>query len=86
MREVLTRYGRHNIGVLWLVIEPMMFTLGVALWTPTLNHGSDIPIVAFASPDTRRSSVAEHAGALLDGDRANQALLYHRNVRPIDVC
>ena len=34
MREVITRFGRHNLGVLWLVAEPMIFTLGVAaLWS-----------------------------------------------------
>ena len=33
MREVITRFGRENVGVLWLIGEPMMFTLGVAtLW------------------------------------------------------
>lgn len=50
VREMLTRYGRHNIGFLWLFVEPMLFTLGVtALWTATKSvHGSDLPIVAFA--------------------------------------
>ena len=50
MREVITRYGRHNVGVLWLVLEPLAFTIGVAaLWTATgMGHGSSIPIVAFA--------------------------------------
>src|SRR6188768_1400084 len=50
MREILTRYGRHNIGFLWLFVEPMLFTLGVtALWTATKAlHGSNLPIVAFA--------------------------------------
>ena len=50
MREILTRYGRHNIGFLWLFAEPMMFTLGVTLlWTATKSvHGSDLPITAFA--------------------------------------
>jgi ABC-type polysaccharide/polyol phosphate export permease len=28
IRELLTRYGRHNIGFLWLFVEPMIFTLG----------------------------------------------------------
>jgi capsular polysaccharide transport system permease protein len=33
MREIITRFGRENLGVLWLVAEPMLFTLGVAtLW------------------------------------------------------
>jgi ABC-2 type transport system permease protein/capsular polysaccharide transport system permease protein len=50
VREVITRYGRHNIGFLWLFVEPMIFTLGVtALWTATKSlHGSDLPIAAFA--------------------------------------
>ncbi|MFN5779339.1 MAG: capsule polysaccharide export ABC transporter permease, partial [Novosphingobium sp.] len=26
LREMLTRYGRNNIGFLWLFVEPMLFT------------------------------------------------------------
>ena len=50
VRELLTRYGRHNIGFLWLFVEPMIFTIGVTiLWTATKSvHGSDLPISAFA--------------------------------------
>ena len=36
MREIITRFGREKLGVLWLVGEPMLFTLGVAtMWTAT---------------------------------------------------
>ena len=88
MREVITRFGRDNIGVLWLVGEPMVFTLGVAaFWYATkLNHGSAIPIVAFAI--TGYSSVllwrntVNRANA---GIQQNLNLLYHRNVRVADV-
>lgn len=88
MREVITRFGRHNLGVLWLVAEPMLFTLGVAtLWyTARLNHSSDIPIIAFAI--TGYSSVLgwrNAAGRCSMAIAANQALLFHRNVRVIDV-
>ena len=50
MREIITRYGRHNIGFMWMFVEPIIFTLGVAaLWSfAGLRHGSSIPIVAFA--------------------------------------
>src|SRR5688572_33156248 len=50
IREMLTRYGRNNIGFLWLFVEPMLFTLVLtAFWTATRSiHGSAIPIVAFA--------------------------------------
>ena len=49
MREVLTRYGRHNIGFLWLFVEPMLFTAWVAaIWTALKAvHGTNLPIIAF---------------------------------------
>jgi len=88
MREILTRYGRHNIGFLWLFVEPMMFTLGVtALWTATSNfHGSDLPIIAFAI--TGYSSVLlwrNMPSRCLDALLPNLALMYHRNVKVIDI-
>lgn len=88
MREVLTRYGRNNIGFMWLFVEPMMFTLGVAaLWTATMSlHGSSLPIIAFAI--TGYSSVLlwrNMPGRCVDAVEPNRSLLYHRNVRVIDL-
>lgn len=88
MREVITRFGRENLGVLWLLAEPMIFTLGVAtLWSAAgLAHGSPLPIIAFAV--TGYSSVllwrncATRSSMAIE---ANKGLLYHRNVRVIDV-
>lgn len=88
MREIITRFGRDNLGVLWLVAEPMIFTLGiVTLWTMTgMGHGSSLPIVAFAV--TGYSSVLlwrNCASRALGAIDANLPLLYHRNVKVIDV-
>lgn len=88
MREVLTRYGRHNIGFLWLFVEPMLFTLGVtALWTiAKLNHGSNLPIVAFAV--TGYSSVLlwrNMPNRCCSAIEPNLALMYHRHVKIIDI-
>jgi ABC-type polysaccharide/polyol phosphate export permease len=88
MREVLTRYGRHNIGFLWLFVEPMLFTLGVtALWTATgMHHGSTIPIVAFAI--TGYSAVLlwrNMPGRCIGAVGPNLSLMYHRNVKVLDV-
>jgi ABC-type polysaccharide/polyol phosphate export permease len=88
MREVITRFGRRNIGVLWLIGEPMMFTLGVAtLWIASgMNHGSSLPIVAFAI--TGYSSVLmwrNSVGRCNSAIQQNINLLYHRNVQVIDV-
>jgi capsular polysaccharide transport system permease protein len=88
MREVITRFGRHNLGVLWLIAEPMLFTVGVAtVWYALrLNHASDIPIVAFAI--TGYSSVLAWrncASRCSMAIAANRALLFHRNVRVLDI-
>jgi ABC-2 type transport system permease protein/capsular polysaccharide transport system permease protein len=88
MREILTRYGRHNIGFLWLFIEPMVFTIGITvLWTVTRTvHGSSIPITAFAV--TGYSSVLlwrNMPSRTILSIIPNLSLMYHRNVRPIDV-
>jgi capsular polysaccharide transport system permease protein len=88
MREVITRYGRDNLGVLWLVGEPMIFTLGVTtLWSlAKLHSGSGIPIVAFAV--TGYSSVLMWRNATSQcsgGIEANKPLLFHRSVLIIDV-
>lgn len=88
MREVITRFGRHNVGVLWLVGEPMLFTLGVAaLWSAAgMSHGSGLPIISFAitgysSVLMWRNSVSRVNSSI----QQNLNLLYHRNVRVIDV-
>ena len=88
MREVMTRYGRHNIGFLWLFVEPMLFTLGVtALWTATkATHGSSLPISAFAL--TGYSSILVWRNTVNRTTNAvtpNLSLMYHRNVHVIDV-
>jgi len=88
MREVLTRYGRHNIGFMWLFVEPMLFTLGVtALWTLAgMHRASPIPIVAFAV--TGYSSVLlwrNMPGRVVNAIEPNLALMYHRYVKVIDI-
>lgn len=87
LREVITRFGRHNLGVLWLFGEPMIFTIGVmTLWTISgLHRSASIPITAFAI--TGYSSVllwrncATHSSTAI---KDNRHLLYHRPVQVID--
>lgn len=88
LREIITRYGRHNIGVLWVIVEPMLFTLGVAvLWYLAKMHTlSNIPIIAFAI--TGYSSVLvwrNSANRCSKAIEPNLALMYHRNVKVIDI-
>jgi capsular polysaccharide transport system permease protein len=86
--EVITRYGRDNLGFLWLFLEPMIFTISVtALWfgIGMANH-STLPIVAFAM--TGYSSVLLWRNCVSRCSMAipsNIGLLYHKPVRPLDI-
>jgi capsular polysaccharide transport system permease protein len=87
MREIITRYGRHNIGFFWLFLEPMIFTLGVALLWGYLRpmHGG-LSIIPFAI--TGYSSVLMWRNAASRCSKAiepNLSLLYHRNVTTLDI-
>lgn len=88
LREALTRFGRHNLGFLWLFLEPMMFTIGVAwLWSLLkASSRSPIPIVAFAV--TGYSAVLlwrSMPGRCINAIEPNRALMHHRNVRLMDL-
>ena len=87
LREILTRYGRHNIGFMWIFVEPMMFTLGViALWTFLGLHKTALPLVPFtlsgyATVLLWRNTINRCGNAV----EPNRALMHHRNVRVIDL-
>jgi capsular polysaccharide transport system permease protein len=88
MREIVTRYGRDNLGFLWVFVEPMLFTLGITgLWSAAgMHHGSSLPVVAFAV--TGYSSVLLWRNCATRCSMAippNMPLLYHRNVRVLDL-
>jgi ABC-2 type transport system permease protein/capsular polysaccharide transport system permease protein len=88
LRELLTRYGRNNIGFLWLFVEPMLFVSVVSVvWAATRKiHGSDLPIVAFSL--TGYSSLLlwrGMPGRCIGALRSNRSLLYHRQVTILDV-
>lgn len=88
LREVVTRYGRRNIGFLWLFVDPMIFTGCIALiWnymrTP---HFHSVSMVAFAL--TGYTSIMlwrNMPGRTMGGLEPNRPLLYHRAVRIFDV-
>lgn len=90
MREITTRYGRRNLGFLWLFLEPMIFTLGIALlWYQMRGsnaNNSNISIIAFAitgySTVLMWRNAASRCGNAIS---SNYALLHHRNLRVIDL-
>ncbi len=87
MREIITRYGRHNVGFLWLFLEPMMFSIGITiLWSFSGTSKGIIPVAGFAL--TGYSSIIlwrNMVGRLANTSSANQGLLYHSQVKILDL-
>jgi len=87
MREIITRYGRHNVGFLWLFLEPMMFSIGITiLWTYSGMSKGIIPVAGFAL--TGYSAIVlwrNMVNRLANTSSANQGLLYHSQVKILDL-
>jgi capsular polysaccharide transport system permease protein len=89
MREIHTRYGRDNIGYLWLIGEPLMLATvitGIHGATGHTPFGSDVKPVPFALLGYTtfiifRGIVNRAEGTL----ESNAPLLYHRMVTVFDI-
>ena len=88
MREMQTRFGRHNLGFLWLFFEPLF--LGCMVGMMHYAHGERLPggvnpflfsISGYVPFFMFRTMVNRAGGAL----HANLTLLFHRQVTPVDV-
>lgn len=87
LRELHTRFGRENIGFLWIMVEPLLFAGLVALmWR--IMKGSDehgISVVAFVVTGYIPLTFFRHAVARsVAVFTANGSLLYHRQVKIVD--
>ncbi|GCE83789.1 ABC transporter permease [Komagataeibacter diospyri] len=85
MREIHTRYGRENLGFLWVLGEPILFCAGVAiLWTairPSHEHG--LPMTAIVVTGYVPLTMWRHClGHSVKAFEANGSLLFHRQVTP----
>ena len=87
MREIITRYGRNNIGFLWLFIEPLMMTMFIVMmWKfARADQISSLNIVAFVLTGYPMAMMWRNASNRAIGAiSGNMSLLYHRNVRVLD--
>ncbi|HIQ17361.1 MAG TPA: capsule biosynthesis protein [Novosphingobium capsulatum] len=87
IRELHTRYGRENIGFLWIMVEPMLFAGLVAiLWRVTRGseeHG--VGIVAFTVTGYLPVVLFRHAvSRCVALFVANSSLMYHQQIKILD--
>ena len=87
VRDALMRYGHENLGFFWVILEPLMFAMGVAVMWLILNRGhGEVSTVAMALTGYIMLTLFRHiifsSNRIL---RHNLALRYHANVKPIDI-
>lgn len=87
IRELVTRFGRENIGFLWMMVEPLLFAGLVGLvWRYMKGpeeHG--VSIVAFVASGYIPLTLFRHA--VTRSTRVfsvNGSLLYHRQIKILD--
>lgn len=87
MREMVMRYGRENIGFLWLVIEPLILTTGVmVLWSYMRHAEHNVALAAFCITGYMPLTLWRHISSqTVSCMRQNLPLLYHRQIRPLDL-
>jgi capsular polysaccharide transport system permease protein len=86
LRELSTRYGRNNIGFLWIMGEPILFAAGVSvLWSqirPPYENG--IPMIPFIVTGYMPLILLRQiVGYSVNAVKGNATLLYHRMITPL---
>lgn len=86
-RELMTRFGRQNIGFLWIMAEPLLFAGLVGVGWAYLR-GPDaygLSVAAFVVTGYIPLTFLRHAfGRSANIFVANSALLYHRQIKVLD--
>jgi capsular polysaccharide transport system permease protein len=87
MRDVIGKFGRDGLGFLWLFLEPMMFAVGVTfIMSFSVHSQGNIPIAAFILTGYSCLVLWRNlVNRLMAGVASNQGLLYHRNVKIMDL-
>lgn len=88
IREMQTRFGRHNLGFLWLFGEPLMLALAIsALHSASGHHLPNgistfvFSVMGYVPYFMFRAIVNRASGAI----QANLTLMFHRQVKLVDV-
>lgn len=87
IRELITRFGRENIGFLWIMAEPLLFAGLVGIvWHFThgaTEHG--VGVIAFVATGYIPITLFRHGvSRSVAVFTANQSLLYHRQIKIVD--
>ena len=88
LRDMMMRYGRDNIGFVWVILEPMILTAGVmVVWTLTMGQSKfGITLVEFVLTGYMPLTLWRHmTGSMVRFIRGSSPLLYHRSITLFDM-
>ena len=87
IRELNTRFGRQNIGFLWIMVEPLLFAALVSVIWRFMKGPEDhgVGIIAFVVTGYIPLTLFRHCvGRSVSVFIANSSLMYHRQIKIVD--
>lgn len=87
IRELTTRFGRENIGFLWIMAEPILFAGLVGIIWRFLKGPEDhgMSVTAFVATGYIPLTLIRHViSRSVAAFTANSSLLYHRQIKVVD--
>lgn len=87
LRDMMMRYGRHNIGFVWVILEPMILTAGVmGVWSLMGSAKQGVKIVELILTGYMPLTLWRHlTSSVVHIFRNSSPLLYHRNITILDI-
>jgi capsular polysaccharide transport system permease protein len=88
LRELATRYGRDNLGFLWVIFEPLAFCLGVLVMWRALRgqYEAGISVVPFTMSGYLPLVMVRHMCMYsMNAVKINNPLLYHKKITVLDL-
>jgi capsular polysaccharide transport system permease protein len=88
LRDLMMRYGRDNIGFAWVILEPLLLTVGVmVVWSFTMGTSKQgVKIVEIILTGYMPLTLWRH---MTNGPimifRRSAAMLYHRSITLFDI-
>lgn len=86
LREMITRYGRQGLGIVWFIAEPAMFILGVMIIFAQIKKNSlAVPYAEFLAISYPTIILWRNtSNRVMKAIDINRALLHHRPIYPLD--
>jgi capsular polysaccharide transport system permease protein len=87
LRDALARFGRANLGLFWLLGEPLLLICGViTLWSITRQTHGTVAVVPFALSGYGMLTLFRHlVFRAVHAMRAHAGLIFHRHVKMFDI-